>query len=300
MTYLADWKTCKDLFEKKAGKKPSEKFLGVFRKSSGMEDGANGLDTALQKLDPKEIDKAREKYIKAKHAYKLVLEQAYKEKTDVKDLTKMLTERDKAEYKAALDELAAGMDEILIAFNHAIDKHLTLKERSLADIKAICAKMQKESEEATDATHQAEDSFKKCEDVVRKLVSASVPIQPALTKQLTDFLNSTGKSISTKADRVAKIYDSVSNDCKSIAALGKSQKELHLAQTEFDSLRDQAKKIQDSVRDKSAGLQKLVAKSTKLAKQAEDASKINITGAMLFGNMSMKKPGSSSEVPKKR
>lgn len=59
-------------------------------------------------------------------------------------------------------------------------------------------------------------------------------------------------------------------------------------------------KIQDSVRDKSAGLQKLVAKSTKLAKQADDAPKIDITGAMLFGNVSMKKTGSSSGVPKKR
>lgn len=55
MTYLDDWKLCKKTFEAKAGKKPSEAFFGVFRRSTGMEDAAKALDAAQKNLDAKEI-----------------------------------------------------------------------------------------------------------------------------------------------------------------------------------------------------------------------------------------------------
>jgi hypothetical protein len=52
MSYLADWQMAKKEFETATGKKkPSETFLGVFRKSSGLESVCTGLDSALPKPD---------------------------------------------------------------------------------------------------------------------------------------------------------------------------------------------------------------------------------------------------------
>ena len=108
MTYLDDWKLCKKTFEAKAGKKPSETFFGVFRTSTGMVDAAKGLDTALKKLDSKEIDKAVATYTKTSGSYHKLLEGASKQDKGV-------------DYKAALTELARGMDRILAAFQEAVE-----------------------------------------------------------------------------------------------------------------------------------------------------------------------------------
>ena len=104
MAFLDDWKLCKRTFEAKAGKKPSETFLGVFRKSSGMEDAAKGLDTALQKLDPKEIDKAAAKYRTTSESYQKLLLSSFSKEDSGQD------------YKAALAELARGMGEEALVF----------------------------------------------------------------------------------------------------------------------------------------------------------------------------------------
>jgi hypothetical protein len=77
MPYLADWKHAKENFERVTGKsKPSEKFLGAFRKSSGIEDACKLLDTAETSGDLKKIAAAQVSFSKALNSYKGTLQKA--------------------------------------------------------------------------------------------------------------------------------------------------------------------------------------------------------------------------------
>lgn len=77
MPYLADWKHAKENFERVTGKgKPSEKFLGAFRKSSGIEDACKLLDTAETSGDLKKIATAQASFSKALNNYKGTLQKA--------------------------------------------------------------------------------------------------------------------------------------------------------------------------------------------------------------------------------
>ena len=196
MAYLDDWKLCKKTFEAKAGKKPSEKFLGVFRKSSGMEDAAKGLDTALQKLDPKEIDKAVAKYTTTSASYRKLLEGASKE--------------DKGDdYKGALVELGRNMERILANFQAAADARLLAKAQNvLQGIGPTYVGMQQEFNAAREATHEAETAYQECEKIVR-LVCVAAPTDAAGAKKLAASLAAPCKTISTISDRVAKSYATV-------------------------------------------------------------------------------------------
>jgi hypothetical protein len=261
MAYLDDWKLCKKTFEAKAGKKPSEKFLGVFRKSSGMEDAAKGLDTALQKLDPKEIDKAVAKYTTTSASYRKLLEGASKE--------------DKGDdYKGALVELGRNMERILANFQAAADARLLAKAQNvLQGIGPTYVGMQQEFNAAREATHEAETAYQECEKIVR-LVCVAAPTDAAGAKKLAASLAAPCKTISTISDRVAKSYATVAKTYQSISALGKSQQYLiGLVQRDFDSMRDKAMGIQDGMEDKTVELQELVAKSKAAVKTAADALK---------------------------
>lgn len=262
MAFLDDWKLCKRTFEAKAGKKPSETFLGVFRKSSGMEDAAKGLDTALQKLDPKEIDKAAAKYRTTSESYQKLLLSSFSKEDSGQD------------YKAALAELARGMDRILANFKEAADGRLLSKAQNvLHGIGPIYVGMQQEFNAAREATQEAETAYQECEKIVR-LVCVSAPTDASGAKKLAASLAAPCKTISTISDRVAKSYASVAKTFQSISALGKSQQYLvGLVQKDFDSMRDKAMGIQDGLEDKTMELQELMAKSKAAVKTAADALK---------------------------
>lgn len=262
MAFLDDWKLCKRTFEAKAGKKPSETFLGVFRKSSGMEDAAKGLDTALQKLDPKEIDKAAAKYRTTSESYQKLLLSSFSKEDSGQD------------YKAALAELARGMDRILANFKEAADGRLLSKAQNvLHGIGPIYVGMQQEFNAAREATQEAETAYQECEKIVR-LVCVAAPTDASGAKKLAASLAAPCKTISTISDRVAKSYASVAKTFQSISALGKSQQYLvGLVQKDFDSMREKAMGIQDGLEDKTMELQELMAKSKAAVKTAADALK---------------------------
>ncbi|MBL8799202.1 MAG: hypothetical protein JNM56_35275 [Planctomycetia bacterium] len=76
--FLNQWQTAKRNFENalQGRKKPSEKFLGIFRKSSGLEAGCKGLDQCVQKFDVKAMHKAVDAFDAAKEAYLRTLDRA--------------------------------------------------------------------------------------------------------------------------------------------------------------------------------------------------------------------------------
>ncbi|MBL8799014.1 MAG: hypothetical protein JNM56_34330, partial [Planctomycetia bacterium] len=74
MGFAQDWTNAKKNFENKTKqKKPSEKVLGVFRKSSGLEKATQALDNALNKCDLADMDRAAKGYATASSAYQDLL-----------------------------------------------------------------------------------------------------------------------------------------------------------------------------------------------------------------------------------
>jgi len=178
------------------------------------------------------------------------------------------------DYKAALAELARGMDRILANFKEAADGRLLSKAQNvLHGIGPIYVGMQQEFNAAREATQEAETAYQECEKIVR-LVCVAAPTDASGAKKLAASLAAPCKTISTISDRVAKSYASVAKTFQSISALGKSQQYLvGLVQKDFDSMRDKAMGIQDGLEDKTMELQELMAKSKAAVKTAADALK---------------------------
>lgn len=79
MPFLTDWKATKKNFEAKTKKKkPSEKFLGAFGKSSGIETALKALDVAIAKKTPQLLPKLVSNWEKVYHAYQKTMEAAIK------------------------------------------------------------------------------------------------------------------------------------------------------------------------------------------------------------------------------
>lgn len=98
----ADWTQAKKDFTTATGKKkPSDKFLGVFRKPSGIEGTCKAFDTAIKGKKKEDAKKAKDKFDVALAKY---LDPLYKE------LGKAIEANDKAA-KEALQKLEkAGFD----------------------------------------------------------------------------------------------------------------------------------------------------------------------------------------------
>lgn len=111
MSLLSEWKVAKKNFETATGKKkPSAKFLGVFNKS-GVEDVLKALDSALDKGDPKAMEKALEAAAKSAGSYYQTLAKAEKEDKDSNYIT---------EVKKLSDELSDIVTRAGVMVNTAI------------------------------------------------------------------------------------------------------------------------------------------------------------------------------------
>lgn len=95
MSYFKTWEQLKLAFEKESGrKKPSESFMGVFRKPSGLEDATKKLDDAIRKADQSSLDKAEKDFLTKKTNYMKVLQKSMNDEkqTAIKDAIKKLDE----------------------------------------------------------------------------------------------------------------------------------------------------------------------------------------------------------------
>lgn len=104
MGYLADWKRAKESFERVTGRsKPSDKFMGAFRKASGIEDACKLLDTAESSGNQQKMVQAEAAYSKAFNAYNTTL-------------TKALAGERGAEYKSEVKKLQDTLEGFLEEF----------------------------------------------------------------------------------------------------------------------------------------------------------------------------------------
>jgi hypothetical protein len=116
LKFKSDWKGGKTDFETSTGKKkPSEKVLVAFRKSSSLENSLGSLDKACEGADPKAYRKAFNDFVAASSGYASILEKAlagdkaadpiYKKKCEgLKELLTSIETRAKEKVKL-LDDL---------------------------------------------------------------------------------------------------------------------------------------------------------------------------------------------------
>ena len=164
MPYLADWKHAKENFERVTGKsKPSEKFLGAFRKSSGIEDACKLLDTAETSGDLKKIAAAHVSFSKALNNYKGTLQKA-------------LVGEETTTYKGEVKKLQDLLDGIVGSFaikKSKVEEEITnrLSKRSvellhdfvarMENLKAIMAEIGREEEIANHAMIKIAEALQK-------------------------------------------------------------------------------------------------------------------------------------------
>ncbi len=164
MPYLADWKHAKENFERVTGKsKPSEKFLGAFRKSSGIEDACKLLDTAETSGDLKKIAAAQVSFSKALNNYKGTLQKA-------------LVGEETTTYKGEVKKLQDLLDGMVGSFaikKSKVEEEITnrLSKRSvellhdfvarMENLKAIMAEIGREEEVANHAMIKIAEALQK-------------------------------------------------------------------------------------------------------------------------------------------
>jgi len=109
-SYKKEWEGIKANFERATNKKkPSEKLLGIFNKSSGIEKAAGAFDAALKKKEPKAITTTFEALQTAATAYQNTLAKAAaaEKNKDVQAETKVML----LELTNLLDEAEDAEDE---------------------------------------------------------------------------------------------------------------------------------------------------------------------------------------------
>jgi hypothetical protein len=134
MAFLQDWRNAKRVFEAATGKKkPSEKALVFFNKSSGLEKALEKLDAALAKKAPKEVATTLDVYRKTFEAYYAIMLKASK------DEAAAAKDKDKAKEKAKKDAAETYQKEVLklnLALN-TILREAEEAERALATLMPV-------------------------------------------------------------------------------------------------------------------------------------------------------------------
>jgi hypothetical protein len=130
MSYLNDWKNIKKRYEAATGKsKPGEKFLGLFRKSSGIEKATEAVDKAIAKNNAKALRDAVVELQKAATQYATALLSATSDalmEKELKRLKKDLVELVANANSEKLGSPEAGADERVAVMRTRIDSERTI------------------------------------------------------------------------------------------------------------------------------------------------------------------------------
>ena len=111
-SFFGDWKAAKKMFESLSGrKKPSKKFVGAFRKSSGLEKAIKAMDTASKKNDLAGYKKAFTAYEKTARGYLKLVEKTAKVAVKETD-TKIPENMDLSDYNGCVKLLLKQLNNI--------------------------------------------------------------------------------------------------------------------------------------------------------------------------------------------
>jgi hypothetical protein len=228
MGFLQDWTTAKKTFETKTKeKKPSEKFMGYFRKSSGLESACKALDASLKQKDYAAMKKAEATFRQASKSYSGLLMQTNTSdkgteyKAQLRDLEQTL-------YDIA-EEFVNKRDEVLRTFAKQMDQILEKYEKTVRGALQGVLKM----------VEAAESQYQVCDTYLRDLVMAVANNRTAGIKKAGGALTAGVKDMAKLVDQIKKI--SVAWDKKVSADLReyqKNNKELVAVNSQRFNIRD--------------------------------------------------------------
>lgn len=213
--FLDDWKQAKKKFEEKTKRsKPSVKFLGIFRRSSGLEDACKGLDDALAKRDPEALDKAGAAFERARDSYLETLTEASKKEEEDQDYIKYLGDLRKGladvesefikERDELLKDLWAELQKSMEKLRGQLDEEKEGLAKLVANIEATLRlsntrlEMMAQSLKAG-APKEAETQQKFLVDDVKKVAT--------LLSGITKFWNGVKKKVDTQLSSWAKEHE---------------------------------------------------------------------------------------------
>lgn len=196
MGYFQDWAVAKKTFETKTGgaKKPSEKVLGVFRKSSGLEKACKGLDDSLKTKAVSEMQKAEDLYRQASKSYSTLLMQT------------STTDKD-GDYKAELRKLEQALYDIIADFVKERDK--TQKEtlkKAEKDLGGYAERAKKAYYTVLSLQEKAEAKYQECDSSMRDVITGKSQNNTGAVKRAAVALNAAIKDLSTLVGEIKKLY----------------------------------------------------------------------------------------------
>lgn len=216
MGYFQDWTAAKKKFEQKTGEsKPSDKFMGFFRKSSGLEKACKGLDDSLAKKSLKGMQDAEAAYREASKSYSTLLMQTS-------------TQDKGANFKSQLRELEQKLYDIADDFVKEREKYVESQfklckadmgkyERTIStiftNIMALLAK--------------ADTQYHVCDSQLRDLSLALAQRDQVSAKKAIVNLNNAIKTLATQVNLIEKTYVETDKKVKSnLVNWKKNNKEL--------------------------------------------------------------------------
>jgi len=195
MEYLKEWKLIKKNFEGETGKKkPSAKFIGVIKKSTGMETACGNIDKALGGKKAADVVKAVSAFEVAAKAYEKTLAEAIKseDSTDARTYNACVKVMMGELAKLAKDARKDGDElENKIYFNAA--------EKCAVDISKL---QQKALEDKRIAEGQAAD----CDSALRATVEAVVKKDQVAAKKHANAVAAAAKSVADIQKRIAATH----------------------------------------------------------------------------------------------
>jgi len=205
MPFAQQWKTAKDVFLRDTGrKKPSDKFLGVFRKSAGIENACKGLDNALKEFNVKGMTKAVGVFEQAKDAYLTTLDRAQANEDE--------------NYQQQVTVLRGALERVAVDFadewNKLSKREFGKLEKAITTSKEQLLRIRKQLQVKLE---QAESQLQEA-DASWRAVAAGVAISDTkaakkaagdLQKKVKDLLHTTKELGKTYRDKLKDIDDAL-------------------------------------------------------------------------------------------
>jgi len=222
--YVEEWKQARKSFEAVTlKKKPCEKFLGVFNKSTGIAAAVKGLDEALGKADPDKMEAAEKAFLKVVDDYVPILIKAAKADPS-------------PTYVAEVEKLGKALQEIGVDYAaERQDTNLKVTQAKTEEVLKLFTDLHKAikpcKEKANTAKRQAILDHGVCSDALAAIASANAQGDTSAVKVALADIASSIKSI----EAAIKLHD---------AAAGKLRVEWRSAKGAFDKAKSELNKEQ--------------------------------------------------------
>ncbi|MBL8797227.1 MAG: hypothetical protein JNM56_25215 [Planctomycetia bacterium] len=194
MSLIQQWQTAKRTFEQQTQrKKPSEKFLGIFRKSSGLESACKALDDSLKEFNVKAKTKAMAAFNQAKNTYLATLQRALGNEDE--------------NYQQQVNTLSNALDQLAADYTNAWDGVANQEfQKFITAVKNSIKAAEKNKQQLQQKLDKVEDQMQEADATWRALAAAVSTRDKEAAKKASGELQKQVKNLLAANTEVAKSY----------------------------------------------------------------------------------------------